>query len=108
MHSRSIRSLTTVRAGLLSAIGAVLPDDAMSALVDQLCEVEERIIAAPCSTYEELAVKARLLAEKLADEHSIDPMIGSIIEQLPRDLEAVERQAARQVDRTLLRLAKAA
>lgn len=92
MNTQSIRALATERSALLSAISLVLPDEVMSALVDQLSEIEARIIWAPCHSYAELAIKANLLAEKLADESSFDPAISSIIEQLPSDLTNVERE----------------
>jgi hypothetical protein len=105
MNTRSIRSLASVRSGLLSAIQADLPEEAMNALVDQLSEIEARIVAAPCNTYVELAIKSNLLAEKLADESSYDPLIASIIEQLPRDLANVESTTQRDNVRQLGRAA---
>lgn len=91
MNTRPISALAATRSGLLSAIGTQLPDEAMSALVSQLADVEWQIVTAPCNTYAELAVKTQLLAEKMSDQASYDPLIAIIIEQLPRDLAQVER-----------------
>ena len=92
----SIHSLAATRRGLLAATCGTLPEDAMNALVGQLSEVEDRIVAAPCLTYAELAIKAALLAEKLSDESSYDPLVACIIEQLLIDLTKVERETERQ------------
>lgn len=108
MNTRSINSLAATRGGLLSAIGTNLPDDAMTALIDQLYEIERRIIEAPCTTYDELAIKAHLLADKLSDRGGVDALIGLLVERLSSDHDELERQAKREEQWAMLRMAQAA